>query len=138
VNVCVAIPIFWFWNFFWFLKICYCFWHSLVKTACSKPTNKVDLLYPARKVLNVPKLYTVPWVQHTAGKIIPQDCQSQIIMLAIFYSSHSSHPLWINGLQIFVLVLGLELITYTLSHSTSPFLWRVFFEIGSRELFCPG
>jgi hypothetical protein len=32
-------------------------------------------------------------------------------------------------------VLGFEPRACTLSHSTSPFLWRVFFEIGSQELF---
>jgi hypothetical protein len=32
----------------------------------------------------------------------------------------------------FFMVLGLELRAYTLQHSTSPFLWRVFFEIGSH------
>jgi hypothetical protein len=36
---------------------------------------------------------------------------------------------------LFLVVLGLELRAYTLSHSTSPFLWWVFFEIGSRKLF---
>jgi hypothetical protein len=34
----------------------------------------------------------------------------------------------------FFAVLGLELRAYTLSHSTSPFLW-FFFDIGSCELF---
>jgi hypothetical protein len=33
------------------------------------------------------------------------------------------------------LVLGLELRAYTLSHSTSPFLWWVFFKIRFHELF---
>jgi hypothetical protein len=32
-------------------------------------------------------------------------------------------------------VLGFELRTYTLSHSTCPFLWCVFFEVGSHKLF---
>jgi hypothetical protein len=32
-------------------------------------------------------------------------------------------------------VLGFELRAYTLSHSTNHFLWWVFFEIGSHELF---
>jgi hypothetical protein len=35
----------------------------------------------------------------------------------------------------FLMVLGLELRAYTLSHSTSPFLRRVFLEIRSRKLF---
>jgi hypothetical protein len=34
-----------------------------------------------------------------------------------------------------VMVLGLELRAFTLSHSTSSFLWRFFFEIGSHKLF---
>jgi hypothetical protein len=34
----------------------------------------------------------------------------------------------------FFAVLGLELRTYTLSHSTAPFM-MVFFEVGSRRLF---
>jgi hypothetical protein len=34
-------------------------------------------------------------------------------------------------------VLGLELRTYTLNHSTSPFL-GFFFELGSHELFAHG
>jgi hypothetical protein len=32
-------------------------------------------------------------------------------------------------------VLGFKLRAYTMSHSTSPFLEWVFFEIGSHELF---
>jgi hypothetical protein len=32
-------------------------------------------------------------------------------------------------------VLGFELRVYSLSHSTSLFLWWVFFEIGFQELF---
>jgi hypothetical protein len=32
-------------------------------------------------------------------------------------------------------VLGFELRAFTLNHSTSSFLWRVFFEIGSYGLF---
>jgi hypothetical protein len=32
-------------------------------------------------------------------------------------------------------VLALELRAFTLSYSTSPFLWRIFVEIGSRELY---
>jgi hypothetical protein len=39
---------------------------------------------------------------------------------------------------LFFAVLGLELRAYTLSHSTSPFLQRVFFEIGSHGTICPG
>jgi hypothetical protein len=35
----------------------------------------------------------------------------------------------------FLVVLGFELRAYTLSHSTSPFFLKGFFEIGSRELF---
>jgi hypothetical protein len=35
----------------------------------------------------------------------------------------------------FLSVLGFELRPYTLSHSASPFLVKVFFEIGSLELF---
>jgi hypothetical protein len=35
-------------------------------------------------------------------------------------------------------VLEFELRVYTLSHSTSPVLWWVFFKIESRELFCLG
>jgi hypothetical protein len=34
-----------------------------------------------------------------------------------------------------VLVLGLELRAFTLSHSTNPFFVKGFFEIGSCELF---
>jgi hypothetical protein len=35
----------------------------------------------------------------------------------------------------FFAVLGVELRAFTLSHSTSPFFVKVFFEIGSYELF---
>jgi hypothetical protein len=35
----------------------------------------------------------------------------------------------------FFSVLGLELRAFTLSHSTSPIFVKVFFEIGSHELF---
>jgi hypothetical protein len=35
----------------------------------------------------------------------------------------------------FFIVLGLELRAYTLSHSTSPFLVMIVFEIGAYELF---
>jgi hypothetical protein len=38
-------------------------------------------------------------------------------------------------LFIYLLVLGLELRAYTLSHSTGPFFVMGFFEIGSWELF---
>jgi hypothetical protein len=38
-------------------------------------------------------------------------------------------------IYLFIAVLGFELRAYTLSHSTSPFLWWVFFEIGSWEQF---
>jgi hypothetical protein len=37
-----------------------------------------------------------------------------------------------------LVVLGLELMVYTLNHSTSPFYVMGFFEIGSYELFAPG
>jgi hypothetical protein len=33
----------------------------------------------------------------------------------------------ITSFSIFFVVLGFELRAYTLSHSTNPFLWRVFF-----------
>jgi hypothetical protein len=35
----------------------------------------------------------------------------------------------------FLLVMGLELRVYTLSHSTSPFFVRVFFELGSVNMY---
>jgi hypothetical protein len=35
---------------------------------------------------------------------------------------------------VFCVVLGFELWTYTLSHSTNPFFVMGFFEIGSQEL----
>jgi hypothetical protein len=38
----------------------------------------------------------------------------------------------------FFVVLGFELRAYNLSHSACPFLWWVFFEIGSLELFAWG
>jgi lysylphosphatidylglycerol synthetase-like protein (DUF2156 family) len=40
-----------------------------------------------------------------------------------------------------LVVLGLELRAFTLSHSTSsppPFLWWIFFKIGSHEIFARG
>jgi hypothetical protein len=40
-------------------------------------------------------------------------------------------------ISIFFSVLGLELRAYTLSHSTSPFLWRVFWDRVSKTI-CPG
>jgi hypothetical protein len=36
---------------------------------------------------------------------------------------------------VFFAVLGFELRAYTLSHSTSPFLWWDYFKIGCPELF---
>jgi hypothetical protein len=39
---------------------------------------------------------------------------------------------------LFVTVLGLELRAYTLSHSTSPFLVKGFFKLGSPEVFAQG
>jgi hypothetical protein len=41
---------------------------------------------------------------------------------------------WTSTFFFFYAVLGIELRAFTLSHSTSPFLWSVF-EIGSHELF---
>jgi hypothetical protein len=41
-------------------------------------------------------------------------------------------------LFIYLAVLGLELRVYTLSHSTSPFLCWIFFEIRSWRTVCPG
>jgi hypothetical protein len=38
---------------------------------------------------------------------------------------------------LFFAVLGLELRAYTLRHSTSPIFVKVFFKIGSHELFPP-
>jgi hypothetical protein len=47
-----------------------------------------------------------------------------------------TQPVFINKvLWVFFAVLGLELRTYTLSHSTSPFFVLDFFEIGSCKLF---
>jgi hypothetical protein len=43
-----------------------------------------------------------------------------------------------HSFVVVVSVLELELRTFTLNHSTSPFLWKVFFKIGSWQLFCPG
>jgi hypothetical protein len=43
----------------------------------------------------------------------------------------------VSSFFFFVAVLGLELRAYTLSHSTSPFLSRVFFKIGSHGTVCP-
>jgi hypothetical protein len=43
--------------------------------------------------------------------------------------------LYASFIYLFFVVLGLELRAYTLSHSTSSFLGRVFFEIGSHKLF---
>jgi hypothetical protein len=45
-----------------------------------------------------------------------------------------------GNLFVVVVVLGFELRTYTLSHSTSPFWLCVmgFFDTGSLELFCLG
>jgi hypothetical protein len=39
---------------------------------------------------------------------------------------------------IIILVLGLELRAFVLSHSTSPIFVKGFFKTGSHELFCPG
>jgi hypothetical protein len=44
---------------------------------------------------------------------------------SLYHLSHTPH--------IFFSLLEFELRTYTLSHSTSPFLWRVFFKIGSHN-----
>jgi hypothetical protein len=41
-------------------------------------------------------------------------------------------------LVLFFAVLGFELRACTFSHSTSPFLWWDFFQIGSCELFAQG
>jgi hypothetical protein len=47
-----------------------------------------------------------------------------------------TQPVFINKVSwVFFAVLGLELRTYTLSHSTSPFFVLDFFEIGSFKLF---
>jgi hypothetical protein len=44
--------------------------------------------------------------------------------------------LWLPSfLCLFFEVLEFELRAYTLSHSTTPFLWWIFFKIGSRKLF---
>jgi hypothetical protein len=40
--------------------------------------------------------------------------------------------------NIFFVVLEFELRAYTLSHSTSPFSWWIFFKIQSIKLFCLG
>jgi hypothetical protein len=38
----------------------------------------------------------------------------------------------------FFAVLGLELGTFTLNHSTSPIFCEGFFKLGSRRTICPG
>jgi hypothetical protein len=57
--------------------------------------------------------------------------------------SHS-HPylrnlgLAVNSFFFFFCGTGVELRVFTLSHSTSTFFVKGFFEVGSRELFAPG
>jgi hypothetical protein len=43
--------------------------------------------------------------------------------------------IYIFIITFFFVVLGLELRAYTLSHSTSPFLWWAFIKIRSLQLF---
>jgi hypothetical protein len=47
----------------------------------------------------------------------------------------SQVPVVIPMLLFFLVVLGLELRAYTLSHSTSPSFVMGFFEIGSHQVF---
>jgi hypothetical protein len=68
------------------------------------------------------------WARHAHGgqelhSFIPFTFLRQVVEIALFF---------------FFTVLGFELRAYTLSHSTSPFLWWIFFEIGSHELLALG
>jgi hypothetical protein len=54
---------------------------------------------------------------------------------ALLYVSLLYSCQFVSFYFIFFAVLGLELRVYTLSHSTSPFLWWTFFKIRSPELF---
>jgi hypothetical protein len=62
---------------------------------------------------------------------------TQGLMLARQALYQLSHSIW-AVIFFFFEVLGFELRAYTLSHSTSPFLWWVSFEIGSCGSICPG
>jgi hypothetical protein len=57
-------------------------------------------------------------------------------MQALYHLSHTSNPWWVFFvLFCFFEVPGFELRAFTLSHPTSPIFVKVFFEIGSCELF---
>jgi hypothetical protein len=73
-----------------------------------------------------PKKKPIP----TGSHCFPSDYQDAVCL-------HTGCASQIQNLKLFFAALGFELRTYTLSHSTNPFLWWVFFKIGSRENYLP-
>jgi hypothetical protein len=70
-------------------------------------------------------------IHHLSWQTIPT------MVISLFYTY--KYVLWLLIIKlhffVFLAVLGLELRAYTLSHSTSPFLWRFFSRWGVTELF---
>jgi hypothetical protein len=94
-------------------------------------------------------VYSNPWIQTQFSKIglFVFYCWVLKFLYIVWILDHYQ----IHDLQLLLLfwgcsitssfifsIVGLELRAYTLSHSTSPFLWRIFFKIGSQELLCQG